>query len=826
VILIGAISMKRVGASQIAAAVVSFAAACSLGCGDTGTGGAGGAPASSAATGLPPPTHAAVVLKSPPDTRFETAPHMLASIEMQLSGEPFAEAMGRDLAGYSRDFPVPNVYWGDDGNPQIDLPGFAAAIESYEYSKQPMNLLALESGAGTSLAFGPLVNPSGATGAAALALLGAKIQAFAVATNAEPAFVQQVDGTDPTNRLGWPGLWPTLQPFRSFDPTIHPVNSVDRQCSISSDDDPGSAGRIINHDYECDANSLHLADRAAQVEPVISPGATGWAAWKYALWITNYLQSMHDAAGMPVAEVAEGDVASVGLPGNAVVATDPPGAAPGTYLGSSDIEGFQAAVMIEELDDAAEEWLTRLGTSDGETLAGFATAADALAYDYVVPPRWFPAAVTVTEADDPSGFPRPAGYSISDPASRLMDLLGMAGAYATLYALTDRDDAAVGGSQTARAYFDGDPFADDDQSADGESSLHDRALAMLRVVVVDIDRLHRDPASGRLVDVVSVENGAPSRGKTIDTVSVAYSIVALRTVRRALTSNLALYGDTTPDTVTAGMVTPLDDPAIPLAGAPGGDTVLDRVTALIDAQAELLLDGLTDADGRAREGWDFAAGAPTSEDESIDAQAAAVRGLLAAYLATSDTRYRDRARLVFERMDAAFYDPLARLYTGTPKASAVSYTPLRFALVESALRDMYELVAAQPGQEELAARIEDRFARLVKLVLDGWDDLSGDGIVEYDEECFTEATFDWPNGPHPLGRGGLQMAERSLSGEIGSVCENIDPHACLQAGLSPTRQYTPDRNANCVPEVSAVGLPAALAREITFEIGAPEVAGP
>src|SRR5262249_18568120 len=35
-------------------------------------------------------------------TRFLTADHMLASAEMQISGEPFAELLGRDLGGYDR----------------------------------------------------------------------------------------------------------------------------------------------------------------------------------------------------------------------------------------------------------------------------------------------------------------------------------------------------------------------------------------------------------------------------------------------------------------------------------------------------------------------------------------------------------------------------------------------------------------------------------------------------------------------------------------------------------------------------------------------------
>src|SRR3954464_2549147 len=76
-------------------------------------------------------------------TRFVTREHMLAAGEMQISGEPLAEAMGRDLGAYSRDFVPPDIYV--DQNTKafwIDLAGFSTGIESYEYSKQPMNGLA------------------------------------------------------------------------------------------------------------------------------------------------------------------------------------------------------------------------------------------------------------------------------------------------------------------------------------------------------------------------------------------------------------------------------------------------------------------------------------------------------------------------------------------------------------------------------------------------------------------------------------------------------------------------------------------------------------
>src|SRR6185436_9067832 len=71
------------------------------------------------------------------DTRFVTREHFLAGGEMQISGEPLAEAMARDLGGYSRDH-VPAALYYDPSpvaqGPWIDLPGFSSGVESYEYS--------------------------------------------------------------------------------------------------------------------------------------------------------------------------------------------------------------------------------------------------------------------------------------------------------------------------------------------------------------------------------------------------------------------------------------------------------------------------------------------------------------------------------------------------------------------------------------------------------------------------------------------------------------------------------------------------------------------
>jgi hypothetical protein len=85
-------------------------------------------------------------------------------------------------------------------------------------------------------------------------------------------------------------------------------------------------------------------------------------------------------------------------------------------------------------------------------------------------------------------------------------------------------------------------------------------------------------------------------------------------------------------------------------------------------------------------------------------------------------------------------------------------------------------------------------------VLDGWDDRNENGIVDWPDECTLV------NGSIPAG--GLQMGERTLTGEIGSQEEHIVVN----------RFPTIDRNVNCVAEIDDAKLPAALADSVTFHI--------
>ena len=762
-----------------------------------------------------------VVTATVNSTMFVTREHMLAAGEMQISGEPFAQAMGRDLSNYSRDHLPTDVYFDTSpvsAGPWIDLPGFSTGVESYEYSKQPMNGLGFEYGAGTSLVYGPLVN-AGETGAAATAKLAAMVQHFSVGSNALNRFVFAPNtypignasgninptgaGTPAQNPIGWPGMWPTNHVFARFDPAMDPTGAIDLACAISSDDDPGASGALGCADYECDATTLHLRDRAGQIEPTITPGADGFSAWKYGLWVLNYLQVMHDSTEAAVATVPAAQLAQVGSAGNTIIGDDGTGmgpTAPGTFLGSSDIEGFQAQMFLTMLDNRAQDWIASLTTTDGATLIGFPSILAAESYNYTSPLQWFPGEIAVSEtADADSGFPKPS-YALASADSDLMDELGIALGFAEIYAVTDAKNGDVGGAQPALAYFDGDPFPGESGSAAGQATLHDRALGVMRVALVNLDRLHTDPASGVLVDSVAMAGSTPTRGTTVATPSVAYALLTLRTVLRSCSSQLELYSNNTPDTAIGA--TPLDALALAYPNAPT-KTFSQRLGELVQSEAALLYNNLTDATGKAYIGWDVVANAPTDTSDQLDAHTAAIRGLFAAYLATGDVKYSQRAIAVFDRMQATFYDAGARIYGATPApVTEIEMTPLRFALLQSSLRDMYELVATRPGGEALEPELEELVARVNKLFLNGWDDRNGNRLVDWPSECV--------NVREELPRGGLQMAERTLTGEIGSLQEALMP------GM--TRTPTSDREQDCVPEIDDAHLPAALADSVTFHV--------
>ena len=625
----------------------------------------------------------------------------MAAVEMQLSGEPFATAMGRELTAYSRDWLPPNIYF--DPSPDVVRAAHRPA-RVLERDRVVRVLQAADE------------QPRVRVGRRGLARLRSRAQSVrrdrgrrlralagsASSTSAARATPRRASSTPtdtPTNPLGWPGIWPTMEPFESFDPAIAPTNSISESCSITSDDDPGATG--VAHQRRLRVRRDDAAPAGPREPGRRAPSrraAAGGPAWKSALWIMNYLQIMHDSDENGHHRGARGRTCPASAsPAISVLGTDQRDAVIGTYLGSSDIEGFQAGMMLtgarqrgaglaDGADDDRRHDPRRIPrTSSGSRLRRERPAPLVPGARSPSPRAPTPAATSRGRPDTPSA-PAAATCSISRASS--------ARTPASTRSPTRPTRPSAARSPAAR-YFDGDPFPADDQLADGEPTLHDRSLAMIRVALVNLARMHVDPGvghPGRRRDGVS--GGVPTRGTTLSATDRR-----LRAARAADDAPHALR--------PAG--------ALPQHEAGHGDrrrppstrppSALARADGYRDRRAEhagrraldLFYDDLTDATGRAWPGWDVSQGAPTSDDDSLDAHTAAVRAppprvpvdrrhevsATARSPCTSASSRRSGTR------SARLYRPVAG-----DTSSTVTYTPVRFGLVQAMLRDVYELIAS------------------------------------------------------------------------------------------------------------------------------------
>jgi hypothetical protein len=223
---------------------------------------------------------------------------------------------------------------------------------------------------------------------------------------------------------------------------------------------------------------------------------------------------------------------------------------------------------------------------------------------------------------------------------------------------------------------------------------------------------------------------------------------------------------------------------------PGGSTppFSTHVRDVFVKNATFLRDVLTKPDGTVANGASIAGGAatPATDATTLEAQAAAVRGLTEAFLLTNDESFRERARAVVRRMDAAFYSAPARMFraaAGGP--DQIHMTPERFAWLQSALRETHKVlfVAGDPVLDRSV--LEERIARVNKLFMNGWDDLDGDQKVS-PNECLA---------------GRLQSAEQSLTGELGRDRQGM-PAA--------------DRDSDCVLSLGLAGKLSVFASDVYY----------
>jgi len=172
-----------------------------------------------------------------------------------------------------------------------------------------------------------------------------------------------------------------------------------------------------------------------------------------------------------------------------------------------------------------------------------------------------------------------------------------------------------------------------------------------KVLVQNLFALHFNGEAGTFIDNSGLEGGVPAPGSVISTVNAAYLISIFDQVREEF------------------------------AGTPLEGMAADAISA----QAGFLLNNLQDSDGGYFNAFDLDSGADNSA-KLIASQAAAVKGLYAAYEATGDTDYLEAGDAAYNYLLSNFYIPAAQAFRTEEGNGIATYTPENFAIAAGALR--------------------------------------------------------------------------------------------------------------------------------------------
>lgn len=372
----------------------------------------------------------------------------------------------------------------------------------------------------------------------------------------------------------------------------------------------------------------------------LSPGAMGQTLMKQYLWAQDMLGAYHDADG----EGIEPDgVVSPDLPGEPMFDPDN-----GVFYGGDDLDGFVGQVLTAEAINKVKNIITNLAY-DGSELG----SVDPMTYDPANGIRYFPHLIGVEEAPI-SGVmlpPRPESYTVVDPSSWLFDQVSLLWGTENFANMMDPANDTSSAHIAYHRVFDGDPFPAD-LAATGTPGPFDLMKGASKVLFMNLMAMHFDADAGTFTNSAKLVNGVPQRGDRISAFNAGYTVMVL-----------------------SGFVPEF-------AGTPLEEAALNALTA----QADFILAHLSDPMGGFYNSA-FVDGTPVMETKSAMAQAGALRGLYAAYMATGDEMYLMKANAGYDYLISHFWVPEHNGFRTTEGASVARYTPKVVAALSGALRE-------------------------------------------------------------------------------------------------------------------------------------------
>jgi len=499
--------------------------------------------------------------------------------------------------------------------------------------------------------------------------------------------------------------------------------------------DPHYAQAVDADGFMMDFATLRW-DRGAMTKQ-LSPGAMGQSLMKQYLWAQDMLGGFHDENEDEV--VPDGITSPDGPDGM----FDPDN---GVYYGGDNLDGFVGQVLTAEAINKVKNLLENLAY-DGTSLGG----VDPMTYDPNNGIRYFPHLIGVNEEPVPGLPPRAGAYEVVDANSELFDQASLLWGTLNFKNMMDPDNSSDEAHLAYHSVFDGDPFPAD-MGATGMPGPFDLMKGASKVLFLNLMAMHYNPQSGSFVDRSSlVGQSQVHQGNRISALGAAYTLVALGVFQEEF------------------------------AGTPLAPMALDAIRS----QADYLMENLGDEDLYYSDHASVhGSGQGKHGPRTLEGQAAAVRGLYAAYSATGETVYLDAADAAYAALLDGYHDPDSSAFITRLHQPVATYDPLVVAVLAGALREA-RLVGGHLEATSIYVEFWDAVVNPMQMA-EGMatgemgGDSDGDGIPYIPEQPDGIAPIFAPQATlrviPPSTRANMPMVSASMGDQLAPVLHQNDPN--------------------------------------------------
>ncbi len=472
--------------------------------------------------------------------------------------------------------------------------------------------------------------------------------------------------------------------------------------------DPHLPQAIDATNFTTDFQTLRW-DRS-KMNKVLNLAAMGQTMMKQYLWASDMLSAFHDSLDN-------------GIDPDGIVSPDSAGSSHfdpsnNVFFGGDGLDGFIGNVLTAESINKTLFVINKLAYN-GDSLGTINPAT----YDPSTGIRFFPHAIAVTEIMvDSTMPPMPSAFSVTDASSNLWDQVSYLWGALNFMNMMNPVDSSDAAHLAYKDVFDGDPFPNA-MSQTGMPGPFDLMMGTSKVIFQNLMAMHYDMTSGSFVDVSGLDASKnPTPGNVITTQNAGYLLITFKQL------------------------------ANQFANTPLGPMALGA----LNTQAAYLAGTLQDVNGGFYNSYTIGTG-PDGNAKTALAQAAAARGLYAAYEATNNSAYLTAADAAYNYLITNFWVPAQHCFRSEENNSQAVFSPEFVAIITGALREG-NLVGGHADAPLIYTRFFKKVANAMQVsegapTGEAGLDSDGDGIPFIPEQVdglppmfATEATLDLSTG--------------------------------------------------------------------------------